>query len=208
MNTRQCEVIQDLLPLYIDKICSDESRHMVSEHLESCDACRRLYENMSKSVEQDAAEPELDSKRAFRAIHYKWKIKKMAIICVSVVLTALVVFSGCMVVQNVSSVHDYFFPVTYVNLRDIPDDDEWHRIRFENSDVLVFDSIFYEKEVTLDGNSDGAVDIRIFDRNGTIVLDERTLQPGKSLDLEVLQRNTEYVVEIKTAAGFLVLRFH
>jgi len=33
MKTKQCEVIQDLLPLYIDNICSDESRRMVTEHL-------------------------------------------------------------------------------------------------------------------------------------------------------------------------------
>lgn len=207
MKTIQCEVIQDLLPLYIDNICSEESRHMVSEHLESCDECKRLYENMIESAKQDLEEPELDSQQAFSAINRKWKMKKISIICISVVLTALVVFIGCMVIQEVSSVHDYFFPVTYANLRDLPDD-EWQRVSFKDTDVLVFDSIFYDKEVTLDANGDGAISIRCLDRTGNIVLGETVVEPGTSLNLDALQSNTEYIVEVKTTADFVLLNFH
>ena len=204
---KHCEVIQDLLPLYIDNICSCESRHMVAEHLESCSECKKLYENMSQTVKQETAEPELDSKQAFMAINHKWKMKKISIVCISVTLTALVFFIGCMVIKDVSSVHDYFFPCIYANIRN-PSDDEWQLISFVNTDVLVFDSIFYEKEVTLDANSDDAINIRISDNSGMIVLDETTIEPGTSLDLNVLEKNTEYVVEIKTKADFAALRFH
>ncbi len=207
MNRKKCEVIQDLLPLYIDGICSDGSRRMVSEHLENCDECKNLHTNMSKSVEQNFVEPELDSKRAFSAIQHKWKRKKIAIICASVLLTAFVIYIGYMVYQNVGVVHDYFSPVTSVFLRDMQDD-EWQCVCFENADVLVFDSVFYEKEVTLDGNSDCEISIRISDGNGTIVLNETVIQPGTSLDLDGLQRNVEYAVEIKTAAESVLLRFH
>lgn len=71
MKTKQCEVIQDLLPLYIDNICSEESRHMVSEHLKGCAECKRLYENMTKSEARGLEGPELDSQRAFSAISRK-----------------------------------------------------------------------------------------------------------------------------------------
>lgn len=207
MNRKQCEVIQDLLPLYIDGICSDGSRRMISEHLEYCDECKNLYANMSKSVETKSKDPEFDSERAFRAINHKWKMRKIAIVCVSIMLTAIVAFIGYMVYQNVSFVHDFFSPVTSVFLRDMPDD-EWHCIRFEDGGVLVFDSVFYEKEVTLDGNSDGAISIRISDEDGTIVLEETAMQPGTSLDLDELQRDAEYVVDIKTEADSVLLRFH
>lgn len=207
MKTKQCEVIQDLLPLYIDNICSAESQRMVSEHLESCDECKMLYDNMLQSTKQDSEDLELDSQKAFSAINRKWKKKKIFIACISVALTALVVIIGCMLIQEVSSVHDYFFPTTYANLRDLPDD-EWQRISFKDSDVLVFDSIFYDKEVTLDGNGDGAISIRILDRSGTIVLDETIIEPGTSLKLDALQDDTEYVVEVKTTADFVLLNFH
>ena len=37
-----CEVIQDLLPLYTDGICSNASAQMVEEHLKECAACEKL----------------------------------------------------------------------------------------------------------------------------------------------------------------------
>lgn len=206
MNTKNCEVIQDLLPLYIDNVCSDESRRVVAEHLESCDSCKKLYEDMRNPVKQDLSEPELDSRQAFKEMNRKWRIKKISIVCVSVLLTAIVCIAGYMVVQNVSSVHDYFFPITSVTLRDLTDDD-WHQVNFTDTDVLIFDSGFYKKKVTLDANSDGAIRIRISDTNGKIILDERTIQPGTDLNLDMLEKDVKYIVEIRGNADFICLNF-
>lgn len=206
MNTKNCKVIQDLLPLYIDNVCSEESRRIVSEHLESCNACKKRYEDMRNPVKQDLPEPELDSKQAFKAINRKWRIKKISIVCASILLTAIIMITGYIVVQNVSSVYDYFFPATSVTLRNISDD-EWQQLTFTDTDVLVFDSIFYKKEVTLDAYSDTAISIRISDINGTLVLDEKTIQPGTSLSLDMLKKDVEYIVEIKGNANFICLNF-
>lgn len=45
-----CNVIQDLLPLYCDGACSDESRHLVEEHLKECGQCRETYELMQAAL--------------------------------------------------------------------------------------------------------------------------------------------------------------
>jgi len=42
-----CNVVKDLIPLYIDECCSEESAIIVKEHIESCDACKKLFEDMS-----------------------------------------------------------------------------------------------------------------------------------------------------------------
>lgn len=180
---------------------------MVSEHLASCAACKGLYENMVEAVDRDIEEPELDSRQAFSAISRRWKKKRLSIICISAALAALIAFIGCMVVREVSGVHDYFFPATYANLRDLPED-EWQRVSFQGADTLVFDSIFYEKEAVLDANSDGAVRIRILDRAGNIVVEETHMEPGTGLSLDALQSNTEYIVEVRTTADFVLLNFH
>ena len=44
-----CNVIRDLLPLYMDECCSEESAKLVAEHLENCDSCRKVYQLMGKS---------------------------------------------------------------------------------------------------------------------------------------------------------------
>ena len=40
MMNQPCPMIQDLLPLYVDQICSQESRRAVEEHVENCPLCR------------------------------------------------------------------------------------------------------------------------------------------------------------------------
>ena len=35
-----CNVIRDLLPLYRDGVCADETRTLVEEHLAGCASCR------------------------------------------------------------------------------------------------------------------------------------------------------------------------
>ena len=41
-----CNVVKDLIPLYIDGCCSEESRIMVEEHIQACTACKKLYVDM------------------------------------------------------------------------------------------------------------------------------------------------------------------
>lgn len=42
-----CNIIRDLIPLYIDGCCSEESEKSVKEHIEGCDVCRKLLKDMS-----------------------------------------------------------------------------------------------------------------------------------------------------------------
>ena len=41
-----CEVIRDLLPLYADDACSDDSRRMVEEHLAECPECGGMLKRL------------------------------------------------------------------------------------------------------------------------------------------------------------------
>ena len=52
-----CKVIEDLLPLYLDNVCSDTSKQLVGEHLKECEDCRRLI-NTTQVVGVPHFEPE------------------------------------------------------------------------------------------------------------------------------------------------------
>ena len=43
-----CNIIQDMLPLYVDDVLSEDSRKMVEEHLKDCEACREKRRNMEE----------------------------------------------------------------------------------------------------------------------------------------------------------------
>ena len=65
-----CEVIRDLLILYADDCCSKESKALVEEHLQSCQACRDALKEMRGVLtitEEPAAKP------AFLARVNLWK---------------------------------------------------------------------------------------------------------------------------------------
>lgn len=48
MEKISCNVIGDLLPLYCDDVCSQDSRRIVEEHLRDCPECAALYEKMKQ----------------------------------------------------------------------------------------------------------------------------------------------------------------
>ena len=50
MNSEKCFLIQDLLPSYIDEVCSDETSTMIKKHLEECETCRNIYNDMKSDV--------------------------------------------------------------------------------------------------------------------------------------------------------------
>lgn len=41
-----CNIVKDLIPLYIDGCCSEESESVVEEHIKICDECKRLFDDM------------------------------------------------------------------------------------------------------------------------------------------------------------------
>lgn len=59
MSQTHCEIIRDLLPLYIDSVCSEESRNLVEAHINKCENCKREYElllsDLAISEEHDAS---------------------------------------------------------------------------------------------------------------------------------------------------------
>lgn len=65
MTHIDCNVISDLLPLYIDKVCSQESADLVKFHLQSCEKCQKLYNEMTTTISADLKSPEFDSKKIF-----------------------------------------------------------------------------------------------------------------------------------------------
>lgn len=53
-----CEVVMDLLPLYIDGLASEDSAELVKEHLRICPNCRKYYRNCRKIAAPDSSATE------------------------------------------------------------------------------------------------------------------------------------------------------
>ncbi len=83
-----CEVIRDLLPLYVDDVASQESRELVEDHIRQCDACRALYENMCTPLEVQATEKELDYMAAVKRQNKRFLLRLYGSLLAVVLLLA------------------------------------------------------------------------------------------------------------------------
>jgi predicted anti-sigma-YlaC factor YlaD len=95
-----CDIIKDLLPLYHDGVCSNDSKTMVEEHLAYCDSCKAELRAMDEELPLNNAEQNLNEAEAVKKLSRRWKkgmnkslLKGILITIVIVVLVALVLYS-------------------------------------------------------------------------------------------------------------------
>lgn len=59
----KCEIIQDILPLFVDEICGSVTREAVEEHLHTCKECREKEKELRAEFIVEAKDPlEMDKK--------------------------------------------------------------------------------------------------------------------------------------------------
>ena len=73
----KCEIVQDLLPLYEDEVCSEASRTVVEEHLKECVSCRKLLDGVQSFQETELPQSAFDKEdkvivKSFRKVHRRW----------------------------------------------------------------------------------------------------------------------------------------
>lgn len=66
-----CEIVQDLLPLYCDGVCSQDSRQAVEAHLEDCENCRADMRFMEQDVK--ASSVHAKDEKLVKAAADAWK---------------------------------------------------------------------------------------------------------------------------------------
>ncbi|MBO5511845.1 MAG: zf-HC2 domain-containing protein [Clostridia bacterium] len=58
--SKQCEIVGDLLPLYVDGVCSEASGELVREHMDTCPRCRELCEQLRSHGSEELLKREKD----------------------------------------------------------------------------------------------------------------------------------------------------
>lgn len=91
-----CKVIEDLLPLYADGICSEDTRTVVEHHTAECGECRRKLEAMTSETaggdtpNKEKKSPENPFKKVRR--HYTRLIVCTLLICAAVLIPSAALF--------------------------------------------------------------------------------------------------------------------
>lgn len=93
-----CKVIEDMLPMYYDGVCSVESATLIEAHLKECPQCSRVLIDLQSAIE--IPERSVDDMNPLIAIQAEWKkekrrsVKKGACITLAIIIALLIVWTS------------------------------------------------------------------------------------------------------------------
>lgn len=79
---RDCKIVQDLLPNYIEKLTNEESNIFIQEHLKECKECKKNLENMQKDFSEDIKENEKSKVNYIKKYNKKLKVLKIILLII------------------------------------------------------------------------------------------------------------------------------
>ena len=88
---RECKLVQDLLPNYIEKVTNEETNQYIEEHLKNCTDCEKIYTSMTGEIKAKT----LDTDKTvdyMKKVNQKMKIAKIAL--GSIVIIMLLIMLG------------------------------------------------------------------------------------------------------------------
>lgn len=87
-NILKCDIVQDLLPLYVDDVVKPTTKEVISEHLEKCEKCKNEYTYMLKGIEnKDKQRNNLNPADGFNMLKKKLKRKNIRRMLLVILLT-------------------------------------------------------------------------------------------------------------------------
>lgn len=97
-----CNIIKDLLPLYLDQVCSAETAKAVEAHLVTCPACRSLLDKMRQgSIVPEPVQVQAQQEaNVLRGIKRKFSTRRRRSV-LAVVLAALVALAALTAASDV-----------------------------------------------------------------------------------------------------------
>lgn len=105
----ECGIIQDLLPLYQDEVCTESSKKAVKEHLEVCEPCRMLAEKLKNVVYEEELQQEKESVLAMHEKKERRRSRTVGLVTSGILMIPVLVCLIC----NLAIGHalDWFFIV-------------------------------------------------------------------------------------------------
>ncbi len=91
MKQIDCDVIQDLLPSYVDKVSSDATNKLIEEHLQTCQKCSIALNNMNKKIDTEIVENQ-DEQIDYLKRYRKNKIKTIIFVIALTLDIVLAIF--------------------------------------------------------------------------------------------------------------------
>lgn len=106
-----CDLIQDLLPLYLDGVCSEESKKVIARHLAECSDCKEFYDAMREAdgmeIDTHSADRERQKAASFQAVKKKLFRKQILTAFAAVFVLTVIAFASVGILKGKTEVVEY-----------------------------------------------------------------------------------------------------
>ncbi len=79
---KECKIVQDILPNYLENLTSNETNEFVEEHIKTCEECTRVLDSMKKDIEVNAKRSSDKEVKYIKKYNRKLKIFRNAFLII------------------------------------------------------------------------------------------------------------------------------
>ncbi len=98
-----CEIIQDLLPSYVDDLVSDVTKTEIKEHIDSCETCKRILKDMKHpmGIEEGDWLFQEEKKQEEKELDFLRKTRRHSLFIAIGCMIAAIVIAGVIIFANI-----------------------------------------------------------------------------------------------------------
>ena len=178
-ENRDCKIVRDLLPNYIEKLTDEETNKYIEEHLNSCMECKRILEETKQKIEIETKESDKRKVNGFKKYNRKLRALRMILILIVLIIVCTFIITtvrSMIIINNLSNLAE-----EYKNI------DNYHITMYNYSDGK-----FYKDETYKMGDKVKVINVIV--ENGEITT---TISIGnKNNDVEYEEYNTHEYINI------------
>ena len=120
---RNCKIVQDLLPNYIENLTNEETNHFIEEHLKECPECQHIFDNMQKELKVNTTKRDEREVKYMKKFSGKMKLLKFIILAL-VIIYVIIVGGRTFIMTSLSerlkkTNHIIIIMLNYIHIKEI-----------------------------------------------------------------------------------------
>lgn len=150
MSKKDCKIVQDLLPNYIDNLTTKETNEFIEKHISECEECKNVLENMRNDLKTDDTKKEKKIINFIKKYNKKMRILKFILLAIIIIYVAILGRKTIIMLNLANKANEYKDKSEYWLRYSVSDESILYRISLDTKNGkylrhFEFASINYEK---------------------------------------------------------------
>ena len=222
---KECEIIKDLLPSYVENLSSNQTKEIIHNHVENCENCKQILEmlqknnnNMKKRKKMEE-EHEVDSLKKYRK--KMLKLRSITILLLLIIMTVFIgiiikyVYNNCILKRSFNTIQDLKKAENYsLNIEEYEINYSTEAQRYHSTKIYYKDGNYKKENSSYITNNElvnpnyifyGSINsdklVKVYEDTKTAVIDTNTLNRIEPYTVEMKENEFEGFYEYTNTYG-------